>query len=86
MPGFGSDIQDWIRSLPLFTRFWLGGTLLFTILGRFSLLFHHWFVFNLDIPVPVTKYVFNLCLLLPCKIFISDSNSGDQSQPFFTSH
>ena len=84
MPGLGSDIQDWIRSLPLFTRFWFGGTLLFTLLGRLSLLFHHWFVLNLD--VPVTKYVSNLCLLLPCKIFISDSNSGDQSQPFFTSH
>jgi len=32
-----SDIQYWFKSLPIFTRHWFGLTVLFTLLGRFSL-------------------------------------------------
>ena len=56
MPGLGSDIQDWIRSLPLFTTFWFGGTLLFTLLGRFSLLFGSWLILTWE--TVISKFVF----------------------------
>ena len=38
----GGDIQDWFKSLPFFTRYWFGGTVLFTLLGRFGLLPASW--------------------------------------------
>ena len=34
MPGAGTDIQDWFRSLPFFTKYWFGGSVLFTLLGN----------------------------------------------------
>jgi len=34
----GSDIQEWFKSLPIFTRYWFGLSILFTLLGRFNLL------------------------------------------------
>jgi len=40
----GGDIQDWFKSLPFFTRYWFGGTVLFTLLGRFGLLPASWLV------------------------------------------
>ena len=40
----GGDIQDWFNSLPFFTRYWFGGTVLFTLLGRFGLLPASWLV------------------------------------------
>jgi derlin-1 len=33
-----SDIAQWFNSLPIFTRYWLGLTGLFTLLGRFGIL------------------------------------------------
>ena len=38
----GGDVQDWFKSLPFFTRYWFGGTVLFTLLGRFGLLPASW--------------------------------------------
>ena len=38
----GGDIQDWFKSLPFFTRYWFGGTVLFTLLGRFGILPASW--------------------------------------------
>merc|ERR1719211_298919 len=40
----GADIQDWFKSLPIFTRYWFGLTIAFTLLGRFGLLSAHWLV------------------------------------------
>lgn len=36
-----SDIGDWFRSVPLFTRYWLALTVGFTLAGRFSILKPH---------------------------------------------
>lgn len=33
-----SDIGDWFRSVPFFTRYWLALTVGFTLVGRFGLL------------------------------------------------
>ena len=44
----GGDIQDWFKSLPLFTRYWFGLTILFTLLGRFGLLQPVWLVLYLE--------------------------------------
>jgi len=44
MPGGGSDIQDWFYGLPLFTRYWFGGSVLFPLLGRFGLLSPYWLI------------------------------------------
>jgi len=40
----GGDIQDWFKSLPIFTRYWFGLTIGFTLLGRFGLLSAQWLV------------------------------------------
>ena len=40
----GGDIQDWFKSLPFFTRYWFGGTVLFTLLGKFGILPPAWLV------------------------------------------
>ena len=42
---------DWLicfRSLPLFTRYWFGLTVLFTLLGRFGLLAPSWLILTWD--------------------------------------
>ena len=45
MPGdAGSDIQDWFKSIPLFTRFWFGGSVIFSLIGRFRLVNPYWFI------------------------------------------
>lgn len=54
MPGGGSDIQDWFKSLPIFTRYWFGLTVVFTLLGRFSLLSPHWLILSWE--TFVTKF------------------------------
>lgn len=33
-----SDLSDWFKSVPIFTRWWLGSTVGFSLLGRFGLL------------------------------------------------
>jgi derlin-1 len=57
----GGDIQDWFKSLPIFTRYWFGLTVLFTLLGRFSILSPSWlvltweyFAYNFHLWRPVT--------------------------------
>ncbi len=61
----GNDLQDWFKSLPVFTRYWFGGTILFTLLGRFGLLSPYWLIlawepfirnFNLWRPVSALFY------------------------------
>ena len=37
-------MQDWFKSLPLFTRYWFGLTIAFTLLGRFGILSAGWLV------------------------------------------
>ena len=44
----GGDIQEWFKSLPIFTRYWFGLTVAFTLLGRFSLLNPHWLMLTWD--------------------------------------
>merc|ERR1740128_1028622 len=46
MPGGGNDVQEWFKSFPLFTRYWFGGTVLFSLLGRFGLLSSHWLILS----------------------------------------
>ncbi|XP_071447929.1 derlin-1 [Hetaerina americana] len=36
-----SDIANWFKSLPIFTRWWLGLTICFSILGRFGLIHNY---------------------------------------------
>ena len=36
--------QDWFSTLPFFTRYWFGATVVFTLLGRFGLLAANWLV------------------------------------------
>jgi len=45
MPGdAGTDIQDWFKSIPLFTRYWFGGSVIFSLIGRFELFHPYWFI------------------------------------------
>lgn len=60
-----ADIQDWFRSLPVFTRYWFGLTIAFTLLGRFGLLPAQWLVLlwdplvhNLNLWRPATALFF----------------------------
>ena len=48
MLGLANEIQDWIKSLPIFTRYWFGGTVLFSLLGRFSILYYYWLILTWD--------------------------------------
>ncbi|XP_023024586.1 derlin 1 [Leptinotarsa decemlineata] len=32
-----SDLGDWFRSVPFFTRYWFAGSIVFTLVGRFGL-------------------------------------------------
>ena len=48
MLGLGNAIQDWIKSLPIFTKYWFGGTVLFSLFGRFSILYHYWLIVTWD--------------------------------------
>ena len=59
MPGGGTDIQDWFKSLPVFTRYWFGGTLLFSLLGRFGLLYPEWLILSWE--TFITKFVSIFC-------------------------
>ena len=47
----GGDLQEWFKSLPIFTRYWFGGTVLFTLLGRFGILQPAWLVLIWDYVV-----------------------------------
>ncbi|KAJ1519550.1 hypothetical protein ONE63_004829 [Megalurothrips usitatus] len=48
-----SDIAQWFKGLPIFTRYWLGLTLGFSILGRFGLLKAHQLILLYE---PFVKY------------------------------
>ena len=37
-----NELQDWFKRLPTFTRYWFGGTIVFSLLGRFGILNPHW--------------------------------------------
>ena len=47
----GNDLQDWFKSLPVFTRYWFGGTIVFTLLGRFGLLSPQWLILAWELVV-----------------------------------
>ena len=52
MPGEqGSDIQDWFKSIPLFTRCWFGGSVIFSLMGRFELVDPYWFIITWELFV-----------------------------------
>jgi hypothetical protein len=36
-----SDLGDWFKGIPFFTRWWLGLTVVFTLCGRFGILKGH---------------------------------------------
>ena len=64
MPG-GSDIQDWFKSLPIFTRYWFGGTIIFTLLGRFSLLNPRWLILGWDLFITrLEAFILTLIMML----------------------
>lgn len=44
----GGDIQEWFKSLPIFTRYWFGLTVAFTLVGRFGLVSHAWLMLGWD--------------------------------------
>ena len=46
------DLGQWFQSLPPMTRYWFGGTIAFSLLGRFGLLNPRWLVL-------VYEYVFH---------------------------
>ena len=48
MQGLFNDIEDWFKSLPIFTRYWFGGSVLLTLLGRFRLVNTYWFILTWD--------------------------------------
>ena len=93
----GGDIQDWFKSLPLFTRYWFGGTILFTLLGRFGLLQPAWLVLYLEPLIHRFQVIFrvdkklktsdsNKLLLFShgCNFIITLFRFGDHSRRYFT--
>ena len=81
MPGAGTDIQDWFRSLPFFTKYWFGGSVLFTLLGRFNLVNPYWLVLTWD--TFITKYEVTIPLFPRPNSFISSGfTSGARSLRF----
>jgi len=60
-----ADVGDWFKSLPMFTRYWFGGTVAVSLLGRFGLLppqllvlVYELFVNKFQIWRPVTALFF----------------------------
>lgn len=56
-----SDVRDWFKSLPIFTRYWLLCTAVCTLIGRFGLVSPFWmvllgdrFIYNFEIWRAVT--------------------------------
>lgn len=43
------DLQDWFKSLPIFTRYWFGLTVLFTLVGRFGLVNYYYLILHYDL-------------------------------------
>ncbi|XP_023952938.2 derlin-1 [Bicyclus anynana] len=41
-----SEFKDWFNSIPFFTRYWLAGTLAFSLIGRFGLLNYSYFILD----------------------------------------
>lgn len=46
-----TEIADWFRSLPVFTRYWFGLSVVFPILGRFRLVNPQYLVLTYDLFV-----------------------------------
>lgn len=46
-----TEITDWFRSLPVFTRYWFGLSVVFPILGRFRLVSPQYLVLTYDLFV-----------------------------------
>ncbi|XP_018014876.1 derlin-1 [Hyalella azteca] len=42
------DLNQWFNSLPPMTRYWFGGTVAFSLLGRFGILQPHWLILHYD--------------------------------------
>lgn len=42
------DVSQWFQSLPQMTRYWFGGTVAFSLLGRFGLLNPQWLILHYD--------------------------------------
>lgn len=43
-----SDVADWFKSLPIFTRYWLALTIAFSLIGRFRIIGVQWLVLQYD--------------------------------------
>jgi len=46
-----ADIGNWFNSLPRFTRYWFGGTVALSLLGRFGLVPPHLLILNYDLVI-----------------------------------
>jgi len=46
-----ADVSNWFNSLPQFTRYWFGGTVAVSLLGRFGLLSPSLLILNYDLLV-----------------------------------
>ena len=80
MPGAGTDIQDWFRSLPFFTKYWFGGSVLFTLLGRFNLVNSYWLVLTWD--TFITKYAVTTLAFPSLIIFLQISHLAPNHRAF----
>jgi len=60
-----ADVSDWFRTLPKFTRYWFGGTVALSLLGRFGIISPYYFIlryqdliYNYQIWRPLTALLF----------------------------
>lgn len=79
------DLAQWFNSLPPMTRTWFGGTIAFSLLGRFGLLNPHWLILHYE-PLVHSFQVSGLVRgLVGCSkvsgggVWVSVSCGGDNS-------
>ncbi|GAB6021387.1 hypothetical protein CHUAL_003994 [Chamberlinius hualienensis] len=44
-----TDVREWFNSLPIFTRYWFGLSVLFPLIGRFGLISPYYFILNWEL-------------------------------------
>lgn len=59
-----SDLSDWFKSVPIFTRYWLASTVGFSVLGRFGLLNPYYLILLFE---PLKK--FQLWRIFTCVLY-----------------
>jgi len=43
-----AEVSSWFNNLPTMTRHWFGGTVAFSLLGRFGILKPHWLILHYE--------------------------------------